>query len=303
MGVAYAANIGGVATLIGTPPNFVLRNFIEKSFAFQIPFHSWLLIGIPFSALFLVICYFVLVKFIYPNKMGEIKGSEKVVDEELKKMGKLSYEEKWVAVLFFLTALCWVFSKKIQAAFPMIFINDTIIALIFAFVLFIIPSSNLKTKRLLVWKDMKNLPWGILLLFGGGLSLANAMKTTGIINIIGEVVNQYQNWSSLLIVFVLITLVLFMTEVMSNVALITILLPVIAGIADGTGVEPLLVCIPVTIASSCAFMLPMATPPNAIVFASGYIKVSQMVKVGVVLNIIAVLLLIILYKFIVSIVF
>jgi len=303
MGIAYAANIGGVSTLVGTPPNIVLSGFLETSFQLFIPFAKWLMIGIPFSAIFLLIAYFVLVKLFFPNGLGKLKGSDELIREEYDRLGKLSSQEIKVGIVFLLTALLWVFRKTLQLHISFIELSDPVIALFFALLLFVIPSEFRKGTFLLTWKDTKGLPWGILILFGGGLSLAKGMQNTGIIDYIGTLISSNQSLDSLTIVLVLLFLMIFMTEVMSNVALVTILLPVVGGIAQGLNLDPLLVCIPITIAASCAFMLPMATPPNAIVFASGYIKVSQMAKVGIVLNCIAILLLMIMYKYLIPIIF
>jgi len=300
LGVAYAANIGGVATLVGTPPNLVLTAYFENTFHEEISFASWMAVALPFSLVFLGITYVVLVKVMHPNKLGQLTGSSELVKQEYASLGGMSKAEKKVGIVFLCTALLWMTRKELQPFLNEIGVtlSDPVIAMFFALLLFLIPSGSKKTTALLVWEDTKNIPWGILILFGGGLSLANAMKETGIIALLGEYISQRQSLDTLVIVSLLLVLVLFMTEVMSNVALITVLLPVVAGISQGMGLPPLLVCIPVTIASSCAFMLPMATPPNAIVFASGYIKVSQMVRTGFLLNILAIVLLLLLYLFV-----
>ncbi len=303
IGIAYAANIGGVATLVGTPPNVVFRGFMESTYQYEVPFAQWMLIGFPFAAVLLTITFFVLVKVMFPNRLGKFEGSAEIVDEEYKKLGKMSGQEKQVSVIFFFTAFFWVFRTQIQPFFDVIELSDPTIAMFFALVVFFVPFNFKKGLFLLEWKDTERLPWGILLLFGGGLSMAGAMQKTGIIDLIGSSIAENNTLSNFAIVSILIAVMLFMTEVMSNVALVTILLPVVGGIAQGLGVEPLFVAIPVTIASSCAFMLPMATPPNAIVFASGHIKVSDMVRAGVVLNIISIILLIIMYKTLIPLVF
>ncbi|MEM1135450.1 MAG: SLC13 family permease [Bacteroidota bacterium] len=303
IGIAYAANIGGIATLVGTPPNVVFRGFMETTYQIEIPFADWLLIGIPYSAVFLTIAYFVLVKLMYPNKLGKFEGSAKVIKEEYKKLGKMNRQEILVSIIFFLTAFFWVFRTQLQPFISFVELSDPAIAMFFALVTFVIPYNLNRGKFLLKWQDTAKLPWGILLLFGGGLSLAKSMQQTGIIDLIGKSIAENNAWGPLAIVSILIAVMLFMTEVMSNVALVTILLPVVGGIAQGLGIEPILAAIPVTIASSCAFMLPMATPPNAIVFASGHIQVSQMARAGIILNIIAVILLIIMYQTLIPLVF
>lgn len=296
IGIAYAANIGGIATLVGTPPNVVFRGFMETTYQVEVPFATWMLVGFPYAAFFLVIAYFVLVKLMYPNKLGRFEGSSELISEEYKKLGSMSKQEKQTALIFFLTAFFWVFRTQIDPLISFIELSDPTIAMFAALTVFFIPYGFKKGEFLLEWKDTGKLPWGILLLFGGGLSLAGAMQQTGIIDFIGNAIAENNQLGNLAVISILIAVMLFMTEVMSNVALVTVLLPVVGGIAQGLGIQPLLAAIPVTIASSCAFMLPMATPPNAIVFASGHIKVSQMVRAGFLLNILAILLLIVMYQ-------
>ncbi len=299
LGIAFSANAGGIATIIGTPPNSVLIGLLEKQYDIEISFLKWMVIGLPFSLILLTIIYFVLVKWMFPNKQLEFSASQEIINLELKKLGSITKREKMVLVIFGITVFLWIFRTLINSLFPNLGLSDTVISMIAAVSLFAVPYNLKKEEFILQWQDTEKLAWGILILFGGGLALANGMATTGIVNLVTEVISA-SNLNILLIVSLLILLMLFMTELMSNVALITVLAPIIAGIAIGLDVPMLYLLIPVTIASSCAFMLPMATPPNAIVFASGYIKVNQMAKVGLLLNIISVCLLIVMYKFILS---
>lgn len=292
LGIAYSANIGGVATLVGTPPNSVLAGFISTTYGYEIDFASWFFMGFPFTIIMLGLAYFILVKLIYPNRLGRIEGSAQLIDSKLNELGKITTQEKKVLWVFVITTVCWISRSYINPYLPFS-LSDPVIAMTGATALFIIPSTNLKSQYLLVWDDTKKLPWGILLLFGGGLSLASALSTTGVIELIGNTVSQNNQFPTLGIILLMTTVVLLMTEVMSNVALVAVFMPVVAGIAIGLGVPLLWVAIPVTIASSCAFMLPMATPPNAIVFASGHINVFQMVRAGLLLNILAIFLLMI----------
>ncbi len=303
LGIAFAANVGGTATLVGTPPNSVMLGIMNSQFDIEIGFFQWMKMGIPFALLMLFVCYFFLVKVVYPNNLGELKTSGAVIQTELDKLGKMSRGEKVVATVFFCTALAWILRSQINAFFPDLNLTDTTISMIGALSLFILPLNFKKGEFPLQWEDTKNLPWGILILFGGGLALAGGLKAAGLIDLLGQFISSKEGWSILLIASVLIFVMLFMTELMSNVALVTILVPLVAAIAIGLGVPILHVVIPVTLASSCAFMLPMATPPNAIVFASGHIKVAEMVKVGVILNVISVLVLIGLFYFVVPILF
>ena len=253
--------------------------------------------GVPFAMVMLGVAYFIIVKVFYPNNLGQLKTSSTVIDNELKKLGKIKKAEKIVLIIFISTAILWMLRSKIDDYFPQV--TDTGISMLAALALFVTPLDFKKGNFTLAWEDTVKLPWGILILFGGGLALAGGMKTAGLIDLIGDTVAQKEGLSIFLITSILIFVMLFMTELMSNVALVNIFIPVVGGIAIGLATPILTVVIPVTLAASCAFMLPMATPPNAIVFASGHIKVFQMAKVGVVLNIISVLILISLTYFII----
>ncbi|MBX2843111.1 MAG: DASS family sodium-coupled anion symporter [Flammeovirgaceae bacterium] len=303
LGIAYSANVGGISTLIGTPPNSVFAGFIYESYGYEISFLNWMLMALPFTIVLLFITYFFLVKILYPNQLGHFSGSAGVIHSEKKKLGKLSAGENRVLIVFIFTALSWILRSYINPFIPFMKLTDAGIAMTGAIALFLVPINFKKGEFVLEWKDTAKLPWGILILFGGGLTLAAGMEKTGIIDLIGDSVASSGHMGNLMVISILITIMLFMTELMSNVALVTILLPVVAGVAQGLEIDPLLVAIPVTMASSCAFMLPMATPPNAIVFASGHIKVSQMVRAGVYLNIISVQLLIVLSQTLIPLIF
>ncbi|WBU90069.1 SLC13 family permease [Cellulophaga omnivescoria] len=302
LGIAFSANAGGIATIIGTPPNSVLIGLLEEQYNIEISFLKWMIIGLPFSIALLTVIYFVLVKWMFPNKQLEFSASKDVINLELKKLGPTSKKEKMVLVIFAITVFLWIFRTLINSIFPKLGLSDTVISMIAAVSLFAVPYNLKKGDFILKWKDTEKLAWGILVLFGGGLALANGMATTGIVTTVTETISN-SNINIFFTVSLLILLMLFMTELMSNVALITVLAPIVAGIAIGLNIPMLHILIPVTMASSCAFMLPMATPPNAIVFASGYIKVKQMARVGVILNLIAVGLLIVLYQFILPLLF
>lgn len=295
LGIAYAANIGGIATIIGTPPNTVLAGVLNEKFGYTIDFARWLAFGFPLMLIMLGITYVFLVKVLYPNRLGNFEGAQQVIKDELAKLGKISKPERIVLALFLTTALAWIFKNTLNNIFPSWKLTDATIAMLATVSLFVTPVDYKNGTFVLEWKDTEKLPWGILLLFGGGLSLATALSKVGIIGIIGDAMGVVGGSLNITIIFlILVALMLFMTEIMSNVALTAVLVPVVAGVAVGLNENPLWMTIPVTIASSCAFMLPMATPPNAIVFASGHIKVSQMVRVGVWLNLIAILLLVLL---------
>ena len=288
LGIAFAANVGGIATIIGTPPNTVLAGFMENEYNVEISFLKWLIIGLPFSILMIGIIYFVLVKWMYPNNLPEIANSKALIANELDKLGPINPTEKRVLIIFGLAIFFWIFRVLINQVIPFIKLSDAGISMLAAFALFTIPFNFNKGAFTLEWKDTEKLPWGILLLFGGGLALASGLSQAGIIDMIGKSISENRTLSILSVSAILITVMLFMTELMSNVALVTILVPLVVGIAIGMDVPILQMVIPVTLASSCAFMLPMATPPNAIVFASGHVRVDQMARIGIVLNIISV---------------
>ena len=302
LGIAFSANAGGIATVIGTPPNSILIGLLENQYNIEISFFKWMLIGLPFSIVLIAIIYFVLVKWMFPNKGLKFNASKEIIDSEIKKLGKITPKEKRVLTIFALTVFLWIFRSVINSIIPNLDLSDTMISIFGALALFSIPF-NLKTGDfILQWNDTQKLAWGILILFGGGLALANGMSESGIVDLIATSISN-SKVSILIMASLLIVLMLFMTELMSNVALTAVLAPVVAGIAIGLNIPILYLLIPVTIASSCAFMLPMATPPNAIVFASGYIKVSEMARVGIILNLISVILLIIMFKFFIPMVF
>jgi len=302
LGIAFSANAGGIATVIGTPPNSVMIGLLENEYNIQISFLKWMTIGLPFSMILLTICYLVLVKWMFPNKHLKFTASNDVIQSELKKLGPTSGKEKMVLAIFGVTVFLWIFRTLINSIFPNLGLSDTIISMMAAIALFAIPFNFKKGDFIIGWKDTDKLAWGILILFGGGLALANGMSVSGLVDMVSNAIATSEI-SILITAALLITLMLFMTELMSNVALVAVLAPVVAGIAIGLEIPILYLLIPVTIASSCAFMLPMATPPNAIVFASGYIKVHEMARVGVILNFIAVALLIIMFQFIIPLMF
>ncbi|MEX0883776.1 MAG: DASS family sodium-coupled anion symporter [Cyclobacteriaceae bacterium] len=291
LGIAYAANIGGVITIIGTPPNVVLVGLMQEIYGYTLDFNRWLLIGLPIGGLLVSIMYFLIVKVFYPNGMGQIAGSDLIIRQQLKNLGPIRKAEIRTSVVLIFTALCWILREPLNQLFNTQLLNDTIIAMVGGLLMFVVPAGNFSGKKLLDWKSMHRLPWGILLLFGGGMSLAKAMESVGIIQGIGGFISENQIFTVATMVLALIFITLFLTELMSNVALVTIFLPVVMGIADGLGESVLIFVIPVTMASSFAFMLPISTPPNAILFSSGFINIKEMMKVGIWLNIISILLL------------
>ncbi|PWL40464.1 anion transporter [Flagellimonas aquimarina] len=302
LGIAFSANAGGIATVIGTPPNSILIGLLENEYNTQISFLKWMTLGLPFSIVMIGISYLVLVKWMFPNRDLKFNASKDVIHAELKKLGSTSGKEKMVLVIFGVTVFLWIFRTLINNLFPGLGLTDTMISIFAAITLFAVPYNLKKRDFIILWKDTSQLAWGILILFGGGLALAKGMSSSGIVDMVATAIAS-SDISILLTASLLILLMLFMTELMSNVALVAVLAPVVAGIAIGLEVPILYLLIPVTIASSCAFMLPMATPPNAIVFASGYVKVPQMAKVGIILNLISVALLILVFQFVIPLLF
>jgi sodium-dependent dicarboxylate transporter 2/3/5 len=302
LGIAFSANAGGIATVIGTPPNSVLIGLLENEYQIEISFVKWMAIGLPFALVLIAIIYLLLVHWIFPTKDLQFSTSNNIIDHELKKLGSISAREKQVLWIFGIIVSLWIFRTPINSVFPWLKLSDTVISILGALALFAIPFNLKKGEFILKWEDTQKLSWGILILFGGGLALAKGMSSTGIVYLITNYISD-GNFSVFLTASLLIFLMLFMTELMSNVALVAVLAPVVAGIAIGLEIPMLYLLIPVTMASSCAFMLPMATPPNAIVFASGYVKVHEMARVGIIINCISVLILIALFKFGIPLVF
>ncbi len=302
LGIAFSANAGGIATVIGTPPNSVLIGLLENEYNIQISFVKWMMIGLPFAIVLITIIYIFIVYVMFPTKGLKFNASQRVIDSELEKLGPISPKEKQVLCVFGIVVFLWIFRTLINSLLPDLRLSDTVISIFGALALFTIPFDLKKGDFILEWKDTQKLSWGILILFGGGLALAKGMSSTGIVSLITTYIAE-GNFSILLTATFLIILMLFMTELMSNVALVSVLAPVVAGIALGLEIPLLYLLIPVTMASSCAFMLPMATPPNAIVFASGFVKVHEMARIGIIINCIAVVLLIGVFKFVLPLIF
>jgi sodium-dependent dicarboxylate transporter 2/3/5 len=292
--IAYASNIGGIATLIGTPPNVVMRGLIQEAYGYEVGFLNWMLLCTPLAILLLLIMYFVMVYWIYPNRLGKQSASAELIQSELDKLGPMTRPEKFVLGIFLLTAVLWITREYINDLFIylhwIVKLDDTIIALFATFLLFFIPVNTKEDKFLLEWPDTSRLAWGILLLFGGGLCLADALEDAGLIRLAGENIAAISGDREVVMLVLLTLFAIFLSELMSNVALVTVFVPVVIGVAEAMHVDPLYFAIPVTLGASTAFMLPMGTPPNAIVFASGKIRVAQMAKIGFVMNMISALL-------------
>lgn len=290
LGIAYAASIGGIATLIGTPPNTVLAGYLNKTYGFEITFASWMKIGVPLVVVMLPLCWLWLIKVANPMKLKKVPGGRDLIDQELKKMGSMSTGERWTALVFCLTALGWILRKQIGFIFPdPKLITDAAIAMTGALILFVIPINMKRNEFVMNWEWASKMPWGVLILFGGGLSMASGFKATKLANWIGSQVGLLENAPVLVLIIAVATLIIFLTELTSNTATSAMVMPILSAVAIGLNQDPLLLVVPAAIAASCAFMLPVATPPNAIVFGSGYVTIPQMVKAGFGLNILGII--------------
>lgn len=289
LSIAYSASIGGMATLIGTPPNLIFAGVITELYGIEITFLQWFSFGLPISVILLAVCWVYLGKFAFKLKGEQFPGGKALISQQLKELGTMSPEEKSILVVFLLTASAWIcrgfLLNKLMPS-----IDDTIIALISAVLLFLIPSSK-KGEKLMTWKDAVELPWGVLLLFGGGIALAIGFETSGLAEWIGSQLTSLQGLSVFLLLLIIVTVVNFLTEITSNLATTAILLPILAALAMVLDIHPFLLLVAATVAASCAFMLPVATPPNALVFGTRYVKMGDLIKTGVWLNLISIVIL------------
>ncbi|WP_227936494.1 SLC13 family permease [Alkalihalobacillus deserti] len=290
-GIGYAGTIGGLGTLIGTPPNIILAATIQELFGVQISFADWLFFSAPVVVILLISSWLFLTKVAHPIKLKELPGGKALIDNEKNKLGKISFEEQAVLAVFLFAAFMWITRTFLWEgqiiAIPGL--NDTMIAIFAAVLLFLIPSIN-KGSRILDWEVSKDVPWGILLLFGGGLAIAAGFRESGLADWIGGQLTVLEGVNFILIIVLTTTLVLFLTEITSNTATATMILPVLAALGLALNIHPFALMVPAAMAANCAFMLPVGTPPNAIIFATGKIKIIEMVKNGFWINILAVIL-------------
>jgi sodium-dependent dicarboxylate transporter 2/3/5 len=299
LSIAYSASIGGIATLIGTPPNLVFAGIIQETYNIEISFLKWFQFGLPISILLLAISWVYLTKVAFKFKQNEFNKGKEEINRQLEELGSISYEEKIVLSVFVLTGLAWILRTYLLNKFiPNL--DDSIIALISGISLFLFQANNQegKKEKIMNWEDAVKLPWGILLLFGGGLAIAQGFQSSGLANWIAENLTQLNGFSLFIILLVLITAVNFLTEITSNLATTAMLLPILAPTAVILGVHPYILMVGATLAASCAFMLPVATPPNAVVFGSNYLKISDMVRVGILMNIISIIIIFMMVYFI-----
>lgn len=289
LAIAYASNFGGISTIIGTPPNVAYVGYIEKKYSVQVDFIKWMLICTPLAFILLLSLYWVTVKWLFPNRIKSDAATRQLIRNSVAALGPLSQNEKRVLVIFISTALLWITKDLINIAQPLFKLNDTVIAVLGGSALFICPAKGDKDESILEWSDTSKMAWGILLLFGGGISLASGLENAGLMEQLGQWLSQFAG-NKFILVLVITVVTIFLSEVMSNVAQVIVFAPVVSSLADAIGMNPLLLGLPMTLAASCASMLPMGTPPNAIVFASGHIRLRQMTKAGFVMNIISVVL-------------
>ncbi|GAA9147905.1 SLC13 family permease [Helicobacter pylori] len=306
LGIAYAASIGSLGTLIGTPPNALLAGYMKTAFNIEIDFAQWMVFGTPLAFIMLILSWLLLTYVVFPLKIKEIPGGKEVIRSELNKLGRLSWAEISVGVIFILASLGWIFLGVMLKAWGVkIDKIDSVIAMGVSALLFILPANH-QGDRLIDWDTTKKLPWDVLLLFGGGLALSAQFSKTGLSLWIGHLVSSFSHLPILFIIFMVTLMVIFLTEITSNTATAAAFLPVIGGVAMGMGYEnhqSLLLTIPVALSATCAFMLPVATPPNAIAYGSGYVKITDMIKAGLWLNLVGVVLISAFSYFLVSLVF
>ncbi|HSI71199.1 MAG TPA: SLC13 family permease [Gillisia sp.] len=286
LAIAYSASIGGIGTLIGTPPNLIFAGIVEQMYGIKISFLQWAILGMPVSFLLLFICWKYLVNFAFQFGESTLPGGKAEINRLKSGLGSIGKQEKRVMWVFVLTAFFWISRPfLLQPIIP--FIDDTIIAIIAAVCLFIIPAGD-NDRNLLTWEEAVNIPWGIILLFGGGMALAKGFGDTGLAVWIGEQMINLQNLPLLLLVLILVASVNFLTEVTSNLATTAMLLPILATMALALEIHPYTLMVSATLAASCAFMLPVATPPNAVVFGSGHLRIPDMMRAGLWMNLISI---------------
>ena len=288
LGIAYAATIGGMATLVGTAPNALFAAFMLETYGTEIDFSSWMMIGVPLSALMLPLAWLVLTRVVFKVDFTTSDEGRALLRGLREELGPMKSAERRVATVFVLMAIAWVTRPLLVAVPGLEALDDSLIAIAGAALLFIIPSGDKTDPLLLRWNYAEQLPWGVLLLFGGGLTLAGAVSRTGLAAWLGSALQTIGSWPLPVIVIFAAAMIIFLTELTSNTATTATFLPVVGAIAIESGFDPIVLAVPVTFAASCAFMLPVATPPNAIVFGSGMLTIPKMARAGLLLNIVGI---------------
>jgi sodium-dependent dicarboxylate transporter 2/3/5 len=297
LAIAWSATMGGLGTLLGSPPNAIVAGYAADELGRDIGFLEWMMLGVPLAFTFILIGWLLMTRVLYPFRLAEIPGGSQMIDDEIQKLGGLSQGEKMVMIVFGSAAFLWVVPGLLAsipgvgaALGPLGDLDDTAIAVAAGIAMFILPARG-RTEMVLNWRDAEDgLPWGVLLLFGGGLSLAGAVAASGLDEWFGQQVTGLGALPIVLLVAAITTIVLFLTEVTSNTATAATFIPVLGGVAVGIGADPMTLLIPAAFAATCAFMLPVGTPPNAIVFGTGAVTIAQMARGGVVLNLVGIVL-------------
>ena len=295
LGIAYSASIGGIGTIIGTPPNVFLASYIQSSLGQEISFVRWMGVGLPLVAVFLPLVWLMLTRVLYPLRGERIEGSRAVTERAYRELGAMSRGERVVLAVFLLAAVSWIarpllMRVQIGDLHPLAGLSDPVIAMVAALILFVVPVDVKRRVFVMNWETALKLPWGILLLFGGGLSLAAAIRVNGVGEYIGHQLGILSGIPVMLLVMAVIALVIFLTELTSNTATTATFIPILTALAPVFDLHPFMLIVPAAIAASCAFMLPVATPPNAIVFGSGHVTIQQMIRAGFWLNLAGVVL-------------
>lgn len=291
LGIAYAASIGGVGTVIGTPPNLFVVSWISENLGREIGFVEWMILALPLVIVFLPLSWWILTRVLFPVRIRTIEGSVELARQELKKLGPMNRGERSTFLVFLLAVILWITRPLLQdlsvfGAHVFGGLTDTGIAMGAAMLLFVLPVNFREHRYVMNWETTMKMPWGVLILFGGGLTLAKAVQQNGVSDFIGAQVQGLAGMPEWIVVLVVVALMIFLTELTSNTATTATLVPILAGIAPALGVEVFMLVVPAAIAASCAFMMPVATPPNAIVFSSGYVTIPQMARAGIWLNIV-----------------
>lgn len=297
LAIAWSASIGGLGTLLGSPPNAIVAGYISDELGETVGFVQWMMLGLPIVVVFVALAWLLITRVMFRFDLAEVPGGKEMIDGEIGKLGPMSKGEKTVLGVFLAAAFCWIVPGLLASIgdigerFPWLdLFDDTVIAIAAGVLLFILPGDK-DGRMTLEWEDAEEgLPWGVLLLFGGGLSLAAAVASTGLDEWFGQQVTGLGTLPIILLIAAVVTIVLLLTEVTSNTATAATFIPVLGGVALGIGVDPMTLLIPAALAATCAFMLPVGTPPNAIVFGTGAVKITEMARGGAVLNVVGVLL-------------
>lgn len=287
LGLAYGATLGGITTLVGTPPNAFMAGFLDSNYGIAIDFKRWMLVGVPVALVMLPLTWVLLTRVIFKVDFRSSAEAREHIRDLGESLGPASAAEKRTAILFVLLVAGWLLRDQISTFTGLQGLSDAGIAMAIAVLAFIVPAGS-KKGALVGWEDTKDLPWGVLILFGGGLALAGAMTSSGLTEAIGRSLAPLGTVNIAILILAATAMVIFLTELTSNLATTATFLPVMAAVAIETGQDPLLFVVPVTLAASCAFMLPVATPPNAIVFSSGSVSIPRMMRAGIFLNLVGV---------------